>query len=38
MEEIKNNLLCLEEINAYLDMLYKIKNDVTIVISVKDTP
>lgn len=38
MEEIKNNLVCLEEINAYLDMLYKIKDHVTIVISVRDTP
>lgn len=38
MEEIKNNLVCLEDINAYLDMLYQIKDDVTIVISVRDTP
>lgn len=38
MDELRGNLLKIEDINTYLDTLYEIRNQITIVISVRDTP
>lgn len=38
MDELRENLLKIEDINTYLDTLYEIRNQITIVISVRDTP
>lgn len=38
MDELINRLVNINDMNAYLDVLYEIKNHITIVISVRDTP
>lgn len=38
MDNLRDYLLNINEINEYLDALFKIKDNITIVISVRDTP